>query len=81
MSILGVFLVRAPENATMKNLIFTLERSIWIAAALIAVIMLGVLQIVDLGEPFAMGICLALYCHWSGGGYRHRPGDRVLHLR
>ncbi|MCB0012604.1 MAG: sodium/proton-translocating pyrophosphatase, partial [Anaerolineales bacterium] len=53
MSILGVFLVRAPENATMKSLIFTLERSIWIAAALIAAIMFGVLQIVDLANHTA----------------------------
>ncbi|MCB8962696.1 MAG: sodium-translocating pyrophosphatase [Ardenticatenales bacterium] len=60
MSILGVFLVRAPENATMKSLIFTLERSIWIAAALIAAIMFGVLQIVDLANHTATAVWLCI---------------------
>lgn len=49
-SILGVFLVRADENATMSTLIRKLEGTIQISAGIIAVLALPLLMALDLSE-------------------------------
>jgi K(+)-stimulated pyrophosphate-energized sodium pump len=60
MSILGIFFVRTKENATMKDLILTFERAIWIAAAIIAAVTLAVLYTVDLVNhtPLQVWLCV-----------------------
>ena len=60
MSIVGIFFVRTKENATMKDLVMTFERAIWIAAAIIAVLTLLLLNTLDLVNhtPLQVWLCV-----------------------
>jgi K(+)-stimulated pyrophosphate-energized sodium pump len=56
LSIIGIFLVRTQENATMGQLMGALTRSITISSVLIAVVSLGVILI--LGMPWTLWVAL-----------------------
>lgn len=59
LSILGVFLVRAHEDATMKQLIHALERSIQVIGLLIGILAFGLLYLLGFDNWINLGIAVA----------------------
>ena len=59
LSIVGVFLVRAHEGATMKQLIHSLERSIQVIGLLIGILAFGMLYLLGIDNWLNIGIAVA----------------------
>lgn len=58
LSILGVFLVRAREEATMSMLMGTLHRSVNVSSAAIAVLSLGLVYLLQLHNPLLLWVAI-----------------------
>lgn len=76
LSLLGIFLVRTKDGATMKDLLHSLGLGTNIAALLVGAASFAIL--------YLLGLELAgrfiLRCHRSRGRSHHRSGYRILHI-
>ncbi len=76
LSLIGIFLVRTKEGASMKELLHSLGLGTNVSAALIAVATFAILYLLGIENcrPFFLGHQRS--CGWS----HHRTGNRILHL-
>ena len=76
-SIIGIFLVRTRENATMKQLLGALSRGTNLSSLLIVAGTFGVLYLLGLDSWWRLSLAVTV---GLVVGRHHRSGHRVLHL-
>ena len=59
-AVIGIFMVKAEEGASMKDLMWTMERSIFIAAAIIAAVSYPLLDFLQLSNHYTWQVWLTL---------------------